>query len=101
MPFVSNFLSLVKEIMVMYPCFSKPIEADCLFDCLPNSLRPNSTSGNQGDAASAGQSNKSAENAGYKTLDIVPPRVLPLLHELANQMIQAGYQQQILSIYRY
>ena len=77
----------------MYSCISKPIEPDCLFDCLPNSLRPNST---QGDA----EQSKSAENFTYKPLDLVPPRVLPLLHNLVIQMIQAVYQQQVLSIYR-
>uniref|UniRef100_A0A803M4L4 Exocyst subunit Exo70 family protein n=1 Tax=Chenopodium quinoa TaxID=63459 RepID=A0A803M4L4_CHEQI len=96
---VNNLLSkaiskLEDEFKQILMSNSKPVEPDCLFDCLPNTLRPNSTS------ASGEQTNKSTENAGYKSLDLIPPRVLPLLHELANQMIQAGYQQQILSIYR-
>ncbi|XP_021756169.1 exocyst complex component EXO70A1-like [Chenopodium quinoa] len=96
---VNNLLSkaiskLEDEFKQILMSNSKPVEPDCLFDCLPSSLRPNSTS------ASGEQSNKSTGNAGYKSLDLIPPRVLPLLRELANQMIQAGYQQQILSIYR-
>ncbi|KAL9227742.1 hypothetical protein vseg_003394 [Gypsophila vaccaria] len=81
---------------------SKPVEPDRLFDCLPNSLRPNSTS-NQGDGASnasADKNGKSEENTTYKPLNLLPPRVLPLLNDLANQMIEAGYQQQVLSIFR-
>ncbi|KMT06653.1 hypothetical protein BVRB_7g158180 [Beta vulgaris subsp. vulgaris] len=100
----SNLLSkaiakLEDEFKQILMSHSKPVEPDCLFDCLPNSLRPNSTTASQGDAASA-ENDKSTENAAYKTLDLVPPRVLPLLNNLASQMIQAGYQQQILSTYR-
>ncbi|XP_057526138.1 exocyst complex component EXO70A1-like [Amaranthus tricolor] len=87
---ISKLEDEFRQILMSY---SKPIEPDCLFDCLPNSLRPNST---QGDA----EQSKSAENFTYKPLDLVPPRVLPLLHNLVIQMIQAGYQQQVLSIYR-
>lgn len=41
-----------------------------------------------------------AENAAYTPPTLIPPRILPLLHDLAMQMVQAGHQQQILKIYR-
>ncbi|KAK9723614.1 hypothetical protein RND81_05G012400 [Saponaria officinalis] len=101
---VSNLLSkaiakLEDEFKNILLSQSKPIEPDRLFDCLPNSLRPNSTS-NQGDAASNASGDQNDKSAEYKPLHLLPPRVLPLLNDLANQMIQAGYQQQVLSIFR-
>jgi exocyst complex protein 7 len=43
---------------------------------------------------------KSLENAVYTLPILIPPRVLPLLHDLAQQMAQAGHQQQLFRIYR-
>lgn len=40
------------------------------------------------------------EAANFTLPDLIPPRILPLLHDLALQMVQAGYQQQLLRIYR-
>ncbi|CAA6666149.1 unnamed protein product [Spirodela intermedia] len=61
--------------------FSKPLEPENLFDCLPNSLRPSyDPQGNQGDP----------KILTYKPLTLISPRILPLLHELAQQMVQAG-----------
>ncbi|KAA8518464.1 hypothetical protein F0562_015938 [Nyssa sinensis] len=31
---------------------------------------------------------------------LIPPRILPLLHDLAHQLVLAGHQQQLYSIYR-
>ncbi|GAB4856290.1 hypothetical protein Ancab_014218 [Ancistrocladus abbreviatus] len=106
---VNNILSkaiskLEDEFRNLLTIYSKPVEPDRLFECLPNSLRP--SSGNQGDAGgksstnSNEQNNKNAENAVYTPLTLIPPRVLPLLHDLAYQMVQSGYQQQVLKIYR-
>ena len=41
-----------------------------------------------------------SENAVYIPPTLIPPRILPLLHDLAQQMVQAGHQQQLLKIYR-
>lgn len=80
--------------------FSKPIEPDRLFDCLPKSLQPQSDQpGNQTDGRKP--EHRSLEAAVYKTPTLIPPRVLPLLHDLANQLVQAGHQQQCAKIYRY
>lgn len=91
--------------MQFFCIFSKPVEPDCLFDSLPNSLRPSSGSVKQtSDANDMSQSenqNKKLETGVYTPLTLIPPRVLPLLHALAKQMVQAGNQKQILKNYRY
>lgn len=88
-------------------CFSKPMEPDRLFDCLPNSLRPTPAehSGDIGKinagASNAENQSKSLENGIYKPPTLIPPRIVPLLHDLAQQMAQAGRHQQCLKIYGY
>ncbi|KAE9590102.1 hypothetical protein Lal_00033764 [Lupinus albus] len=82
--------------------YSKPVEPDRLFDCLPNSLRP-STSGKQSDVGSKTHSENrkpSLETVTFTLPTLIPPRVIPLLHDLAQQMVQAGHQQQLFRIYR-
>lgn len=86
--------------------FSKPVEPDRLFECLPNSMRP--SSGSPGHQESSGKNRLSnsiaeqngAENAVFTPPTLIPPRILPLLHDLAQQMVQAGHQQQFVKIYR-
>lgn len=84
--------------------FSKPVEPDRLFDCLPNSLKPSLASGGQkNDASGKSQfvpQNKHLEAAVYKPLTLIPPRVVPLLHDLAKQMVVAGSPQELLRSYR-
>lgn len=80
------------------------MEPDRLIECLPNSLRPTAEGDSSKNAASANQSDhhsKSIENAIYKPPTLIPPRILPLLHDLAEQVVKAGNQQQCLKIYRY
>lgn len=81
---------------------SKPVEPDRLFECLPNSMRP--SSGSHGDQADPGAKNhgdsKPSENAVYTPPALIPPRILPLLHNLAQQMVEAGNHQQVNKIYR-
>ncbi|EXC21221.1 Exocyst complex component 7 [Morus notabilis] len=90
-----------RQLLVNY---SKPVEPDRLFDCLPNSLRPSSTpSGHKNDSSGKSQSNhnnKQLQAAVYKPLTLIPPRVLPLLHDLAQQMVLAGSPQELLRAYR-
>ncbi|MQL87218.1 hypothetical protein Taro_019759 [Colocasia esculenta] len=110
---VNNLLSkaiikLEEEFKQLLSTYSKPLEPDSLFECLPNSLRPSSeTSGNQGDAngktpstTSHSEHSKASEAAIYKLPTLIPPRILPLLCDLAQQLVQAGHQQQCLIIYR-
>ncbi|KAG6690446.1 hypothetical protein I3842_10G016800 [Carya illinoinensis] len=93
---------LEDEFRQLLTNYSKPVEPDRLFDCLPNSLRPSSEPGHQGDASSKSHAEhqKCLATAVYKTPTLIPPRVLPLLHELAQQMVQAGNQQQLFRTYR-
>ncbi|XP_074566081.1 exocyst complex component EXO70A1-like [Curcuma longa] len=91
---------LEEEFKQLLATYSKPIEPDRLFDCLPKSLQPQSDQpGNQADGRKP--EHRSLEAAVYKTPTLIPPRVLPLLHDLANQLVQAGHQQQCAKIYRY
>lgn len=82
-------------------CFSKPTEPDRLFDCLPNNPLPSSNSPGHGENNHHYQNDvKSLENAVYIPPALIPPRIVPLLHDLAVQMVQAGHEQQLLKIYR-
>ncbi|KAK3119851.1 hypothetical protein QOZ80_9AG0676350 [Eleusine coracana subsp. coracana] len=70
--------------------FSKPIEPDRLFECLPTSLRPTkSDNGNDG-----------LETDSYRTPTLIPPRVLALMNDIAQQLVQSGNQQSCYQIYR-
>ncbi|XP_078154947.1 exocyst complex component EXO70A1-like [Carex rostrata] len=91
---------LEEEFRQLMTTYSKPIEPDRLFDCLPKSLRP--SSGGEENINNSKHENqaKSLEAAVYKPPALIPPRVLPLLHDLAQQLVQAGHQQQCFKIYR-
>ncbi|RWR82284.1 exocyst complex component EXO70A1-like protein [Cinnamomum micranthum f. kanehirae] len=102
-------LKLEDEFKQLLLAYSKPVEPDRLFECLPNNMRPSTGSpGHQGDSGGKNPSStsnsehqgRSLENAEYKPPTLIPPRIMPLLHNLAQQMIQAGHQQQCLKIYR-
>nr|KYP40446.1 Exocyst complex component 7 [Cajanus cajan] len=80
--------------------YSKPVEPDRLFECLPNSLRP-SNSGKQSESGGKNPpGKKGSEAVTFALPTLIPPRVVPLLHDLAQQMVQAGHQQQLFRIYR-
>lgn len=88
--------------------FSKPVEPECLFDGLPNSLRPSSGSpGNEGQSNGKSSShnpsdhhNSNLETAIYTPPTLIPLKILPLLHDLAVQMVEAGHQEKLVKIYR-
>ncbi|OIT22861.1 exocyst complex component exo70a1 [Nicotiana attenuata] len=100
---ISKLEEEFKQLLLSY---SKPVEPDRLFECLPNSMRP--SSGSPGHQESSGKNRLSnsnaeqngAENAVFTPPTLIPPRILPLLHDLAQQMVQAGHQQQFVKIYR-
>lgn len=100
---------LEDEFKQLLSSYSKPVEPDRLFECLPSSMRP--SSGSPEDQLDTNSKNPSsnghhehhqnnAENAVYTPPTLIPPRILPLLHDLALQMVQAGHQQQLLKVYR-
>lgn len=98
---------LEDEFRQLLSSYSKPVEPERLFDCLPKSLQPSSESPGHDSGGKNHSSNphsahhdNSLETAVYTPPSLIPPRVLPLLHDLSQQMVQAGHQQQILKIYR-
>ncbi|GLT57028.1 hypothetical protein SLA2020_300320 [Shorea laevis] len=98
---VTAILKLEDEFKRLLTSYSKPIQPDCLFDCLPKSLCPASRSpGDQGDAGGKTESTNHSEhhkndleNAAHTTPTLIPPSIMPLVHDLAQQMVQAGHQQ--------
>ncbi|GAB2300751.1 hypothetical protein Dimus_034788 [Dionaea muscipula] len=104
---VTNLLAraiskLEDEFKNVLASYSKPVEPDRMLECLPTSLRPSGSAGEAGGKSSANsnEQNKSTENAVYMALTLIPPHVVPLLHNLASQMVQAGLYQPVLRIYR-
>ncbi|XP_048236123.1 exocyst complex component EXO70A1 isoform X1 [Ricinus communis] len=97
---------LEDEFRQLLTNYSKPVEPDRLFECLPNALRPSAGATGSpklhGDTTNnnAKSPTKSLEAAIYTIPTLIPPRVLPLLHDLAQQMVLAGHQQQLFRIYR-
>ncbi|CAK9150754.1 unnamed protein product [Ilex paraguariensis] len=100
---------LEEEFNQLLSSSSKPVEPDRLFECLPNSMRPSSGSpGYPGDSNAKNPSSNShsvhqknsLENSVYTPPTLISPRILPLLHDLEQQMVQSGHQQQLLKIYR-
>ncbi|KAI8005916.1 Exocyst complex component EXO70A1 [Camellia lanceoleosa] len=96
---------LEEEFKQLLSSYSKPVEPERLFECLPSELRPSPESpGNQGNSngknSHSEHHNHNLENAVYTLPTLISPRILPLLHNLAQQMVKAGHQQQLLKIYR-
>ncbi|CAA3025097.1 exocyst complex component EXO70A1-like [Olea europaea subsp. europaea] len=93
---------LEEEFRQLLTSYSKPVEPDRLFDCLPNSLRPSpaSPSDGHGTKPHSEHQTKSLETIVYHPPALIPARILPLLHDLAQQMVEAGQQQQLFNIYR-
>ncbi|XP_044461536.1 exocyst complex component EXO70A1-like [Mangifera indica] len=96
---------LEDEFKQLLASYSKPVEPDRLFECLPNSMRPSSGSPGQHEANHKSPSHNHLDNSDLETANftpptLLPPRIQPLLHDLALQMVQAGHQQQLLRIYR-
>ncbi|XP_020222710.1 exocyst complex component EXO70A1 [Cajanus cajan] len=98
---------LEDEFKQLLSSYSKPVEPERLFDCLPNSMRPSSGSpGHEGDPSGKNPNhhsehhNNNGDAVVYTPPALIPPRFLPLLHDLAQQMVEAGHQQQLLKIYR-
>lgn len=93
----------------MFSVYSKPVEPERLFSSLPNTMRPSSASpGHDDDSSSKNHSSyihsephkNNADTVVYTPPVLIPPRILPLLNNLTEQMVQAGHQQQLLKIYR-
>ncbi|CAN6991626.1 unnamed protein product [Brassica oleracea var. botrytis] len=83
-------------------CDYKAVEPDRLFDGLPNSLRPSADGDGSGKSLMphGGHHHDDSETAAYTLPVLIPSRVLPLLHDLAQQMVQAGHKQLLLQNYK-
>ncbi|XP_006662750.1 exocyst complex component EXO70A1-like [Oryza brachyantha] len=95
-------LKIEEEFRQLMTTYSKPIEPDRLFDCLPKSLRPtkDDPDGDRGNAGHSEHPSKSLETAVYRTPTLIPPRILPLMNDIAQQLVQAGNQQSCHKVYR-
>ncbi|KAK4774363.1 hypothetical protein SAY86_009298 [Trapa natans] len=92
---------LEEEFKHRIASYSKPLEPECLFECLPVSLRPSPEGESGGNHHSSNHANgNSADSAVYTPPTLIPPKILPLLHNLADQMIQAGHHQEVLRTYK-
>ncbi|RLM65955.1 exocyst complex component EXO70A1-like [Panicum miliaceum] len=78
---------------------SKPMEPDRLFDCLPSTLRPSSESQPEGGKNPSSENQQNLEAAVYSPPALIEPKFVPLLSKLAQQLVQAGCQQQCSEIY--
>jgi len=87
-------MALQMQIDALVFFFSKPIEPNLLFDCLLKHLMLS-----KGDSEAVGeQPSKSFETAMHTTL--IPSGILPLLHDIACQLVQDGNQKSCYRIYR-
>ncbi|KAK7393126.1 hypothetical protein VNO78_21580 [Psophocarpus tetragonolobus] len=100
---------LEDEFKRLLSSYSKPVEPERLFGSLPNQMRPSSASpGHDGDSNGKNHSSNvhselhknNADAVLYTPPVLIPPRILPMLNNLAQQMVQASHQQQLLQIYR-
>ncbi|RZR82694.1 hypothetical protein BHM03_00009171 [Ensete ventricosum] len=103
-------VKLGDEFRQLLATYSKPIDLEFIAAFPPNSLPSLSraTTGSQSDGGNHAPASNHSEHQGrsletpmYKTPTLMPPRILPLLHNLAEQLVQAGYQQRCSRIYSY
>uniref|UniRef100_A0A0E0BPA5 Exocyst subunit Exo70 family protein n=1 Tax=Oryza glumipatula TaxID=40148 RepID=A0A0E0BPA5_9ORYZ len=103
---VNNILSksalkIEEEFKQLMTTYSKPIEPDRLFDCLPKPPRaPKDDNDADGGHTHSEHPSKGLETGICRTPTLMPPRILPLLHDIAQQLVQAGNQQSCYRIYR-
>ena len=55
--------------------------------------------GHEGDGKNQAEHQKNLQAAIDTPPTLIPPRVLPLLHDLAQQMVLAGHQQQLFLLF--
>ncbi|KAF8657892.1 hypothetical protein HU200_059702 [Digitaria exilis] len=89
-------LNIEEEFRQLMGTYSKPIEPDRLFDCITMPLLAY-----KGDSESVGeQPSESFETATYRNPALVPSGIIPLLHDIAHQLVQDGNQKSCYRIYR-
>ncbi|CAN6335622.1 unnamed protein product [Urochloa humidicola] len=84
-------LKIEEEFRQLMGAYSKPIEPDRLFDCIPKPLLAS-----KGDSEAVGEQ----PSAIYRNPTLIPSGILPLLHDIASQLVQDGNRQSCYRIYR-
>ncbi|WOK97332.1 exocyst complex component EXO70A1-like [Canna indica] len=100
-------IKIREEFAQILATYSKPIELECLSDCPSNLLQSSpetvgNYAGSDNNVPAKSHSEHQARNMEtplYKAPTLIPPRIIPLLRNLASQLVQAGYQQQCSRIY--
>ncbi|KMZ56999.1 Exocyst complex component EXO70A1 [Zostera marina] len=96
------------EFRQLLSLYSNPVEPERLFECFSNNLhrlQPPSRSYNGSITSPSTEDDtenhaKNLDTEIYKLPTLIPPRMLPLLHDLAQQLVQVGRHQQCSRIYR-
>ncbi|KAL6905596.1 hypothetical protein ACP4OV_003197 [Aristida adscensionis] len=91
-----SILEIEEEFRRLMLTYSKPIEPDRLFGCLPKTLH---TSKGDSDFVEE-QASKSLETAICRNPTLIPTTILSHLHDLAHQLVEAGHHQSCYQIYR-
>ncbi|CAL4911492.1 unnamed protein product [Urochloa decumbens] len=84
-------LKIEEEFRQLMGAYSKPIEPDRLFGCLPKPLLAS-----KGDSGAVGEQT----SAIYRNPTLIPSGILPLLNDIARQLVKDGNQQSCYKIYR-
>ncbi|WVZ88446.1 hypothetical protein U9M48_034966 [Paspalum notatum var. saurae] len=98
---VSNLLTksslmIGEEFRQLMDTYSKPNRPEGLFDCHPNPLLASKEDSEEVEE----DPSKSFQSAMHMNPTQISPRVLPLLHDIAHQLVQDGNQQSCYRIYR-
>lgn len=82
---------------------SKPIEPGCLFNCLPSTIQPSSefrpACGKGPSAGTQFENHQNSEVVVHSLPALIEPKFVPLIANLAQQLVQAGCQQRCSEIY--
>lgn len=82
--------------------FSKPVNPDRLSECMSNAAKQSAPSSPPDDESGEKKSseNKSSEPSECQLPTLIPPKIIPLLRVVIQQMLQAGHLNQVFVIYR-
>eukprot|EP00249_Psilotum_nudum_P023017 c28727_g2_i3 orf=1570-2892(+) len=101
---------LEEEFKELLTTHSTVLEPACLIECLPHTVRSSAVSpgGSSVLSDSPGKNSSVSDNKNVKGVEfmaplpaLIPPKIIPQLHELALRMITAGHHQQCMTIYRH
>nr|XP_043629433.1 exocyst complex component EXO70A1-like isoform X2 [Erigeron canadensis] len=92
---------LEHEFKQLLSVCSIPVEPDRIYECLPSSLsRKSGSSFGSSESDTSKNDPSDSHTAVYKPLVLIPARLITVLHDLAQDMVNGGHTQQYLIIYR-